>query len=207
MRTVLAVVMILMTLATPALAQTRAFVTADVFADLKRFSGDPSTNVLDGDAAGGGVRVGTFLTPQWSVELGVDLGRSTTALLDTPTTAIKGAPPPLRQTRTVNRLTATSVVVAFHTSGARVQLGYIGGLTLLHVVRRTDTLVGGVAQKTRVRDMIDNVPAATLGMEARIAVGKHFGVVPEVRALAFSLSGTGPSGFAIRPGVAARWNF
>jgi hypothetical protein len=195
-------------LAVPAAAQSPVFVTGALFGDLKRFSGDPATNVLDGDSVGGGGRLGAFVAPQWTLELGVDAGAFTTALRDSPLPAVKGmALPVLRQSRTRNRLIATTVLVGFHPSTRRhVQFGYFGGLTLLRVTRRSDTLIAGVAQPNE-REVIDLVPAATMAAEARVGISQHLAIVPEIRVLTFSLSPPAPAGFAIRPGVALRWTF
>jgi hypothetical protein len=195
-------------LAVPAAAQSPVFVTGALFGDLKRFSGDPATNVLNGDSVGGGGRLGAFVAPQWTLELGVDAGASTTALRDSPLPAVKGmALPALRQSRTRNRLIATTVLVGFHPSTRRhVQFGYFGGLTLLRVTRRSDTLIAGVAQPNE-REVIDLVPAATMAAEARVGISQHLAIVPEIRVLTFSLSPPAPAGFAIRPGVALRWTF
>jgi len=206
-----------LTLATPATAQSPVFVTGALFGDLKRFSGDPTTNSLDGNAVGGGVRLGYFVSPRWTVELGVDTGGWTEVIRANPLLNVKGAAALLRQTRTRNRLVATSVLIGFHQmANARVQLGYLGGLALVHAARKVDTLIAGAPQPNE-RDQVDIVPAATIGAEARVAISRHLGVVPEVRVFAFSLSGGGaagviagssaPSGIAIRPGVGIRWTF
>lgn len=178
-------------------------VSGSVFADVKRFSGDSTSLPLDGTAFGAGGRIGTTLAPHWIVELGVDAGRTTTTVRDeTSLPAIR------RQARTRNQLMAVAAVVGFHprTSG-RLQPGYLGGVTLLHVIRKTDNLIGDLPQPIGHRRTIDNVTAATIGFEMRVGLRRHLAVVPEVRALAFTLSGSGPSGFAIRPGVAMRWDF
>jgi hypothetical protein len=122
-------------------------------------------------------------------------------------------------------------------SGHRIRPGVVGGLTFVHVRRRYNTigpvpLVSGAAAPSsfayftpggtlapgsvslpvasslvvRPIEVIDNVPAATVGAEAAIELTSHLAAVPEVRAHAFSLS-NGPSGFAIRPGIALRWTF
>jgi hypothetical protein len=192
----------------PAAAQSPVFVTGALFGDVKRFSGDPTMNVLDGNTVGGGLRLGAFVAPQWTLELGVDAGGSTTVLRDSPLLGVKDqATPPLRQSRTQNRLIATTALVGFHPAArGHVQLGYFGGLTLLHVARKSDTLIGGLAQPNE-RDLIDLVPAVTMGVEARVALFHHLAVVPEARVFAFSLSPPAPAGVAIRPGVALRWTF
>jgi hypothetical protein len=69
------------------------------------------------------------------------------------------------------------------------------------------TFVTGAVFADVKRFSRDTISAATIGMEARIRLSTHLAVVPEVRASAFRLSGAGPSGFAIRPGVGVRWTF
>jgi len=59
-----------------------------------------------------------------------------------------------------------------------------------------------IALVIRPVTLIDNVPAATVGVETAIDLTHHFAVVPELRAHVFSLSSGATSGFAIRPGVA-----
>jgi hypothetical protein len=58
----------------------------------------------------------------------------------------------------------------------------------------------------RPTEMIDNVPAATVGAEVAFQLTSHLEAVPEIRAHSFSVSG-GPAGFSIRPGVGVRWTF
>jgi len=216
MRWIFLAISMTVTLAVPATAQSPVFVTGTLFGDFKQFSGDPTSNTLNGNALGGGVRLGNVVTPRWTLELGVDAGGSTEILRASPLPAVKGAvAPPLRQSRTRNRLVATSVLIGFHQkANARVEVGYLGGLALLHATRKVDTLIAGTPQANE-RDLVDIVPAATIGVEARVAVSKHLGVVPDVRVIAFSLSGGtasslsggAPGGIAIRPGVGIRWTF
>lgn len=190
--------------ARPVSAQSQLAVSGAMFADTKRFSGDTASLPLDGTAFGAGARIRTALARQWTIELGLDVGRTTTTAHDSTTLPL--AIP--RQDRTRNQLTATEAIVGFHPGATgRVQLGYLGGVTFLHVVRKTDRLRGGVQQPGSERTTVDNVPAVSVGVEMDLGLSRHLSVVPEVRALAFSLSGTGPSGFAIRPGVGMRWHF
>src|SRR6188768_2915485 len=51
-----------------------AYVTGGVFVDVKRFSGDPTEGILDGEATGGAIAVGTFIGSRWDLQLGLDLG-------------------------------------------------------------------------------------------------------------------------------------
>ena len=51
----------------------------------------------------------------------------------------------------------------------------------------------------------ENRGALALGFEAAIEIADDLHVVPEVRALAFSRSGSGI--FLLRPGAGVRWQF
>jgi hypothetical protein len=219
-------------------AQAQVFASGAAFGDVKRFSGEPSTSTLDGTTFGGGARVGMFVAPRWSVEVGVDVGSRTTK---TRSLSIGGLIPPISfpigilppvfsfQSRTTNRLLATSVMLGFRpaTTG-RVHPEFLGGLTFVHFTRTFDTigptpLDSGtvrasattslseftyVAQSLVVRphDVVDNVPAAA-GFNLALDLTRHLALVPEVRAHAFSPNGGGPSAFVLRPGLAVRWNF
>jgi hypothetical protein len=141
-------------------AQAQVFASGAAFGDIKRFSGDPSTSTLDGTTFGGGARVGMFVAPRWSVEVGVDIGASTTK---TRSLSIGGLTPSISadlaalglttsfpigilprvfsfESRTSNRLIAASVMLGFRpvTTG-RVHPEFLGGLTFVHFTRTFDT--------------------------------------------------------------------
>ena len=141
-------------------AHAQVFASGAAFGDIKRFSGDPSTSTLDGTTFGGGARVGMFVAPRWSVEVGVDIGASTTK---TRSLSIGGLTPSISadlaalglttsfpigilprifsfESRTSNRLIATSVMLGFRpaTTG-RVHPEFLGGLTFVHFTRTFDT--------------------------------------------------------------------
>ena len=141
-------------------AQAQVFVSGAAFGDVKRFSGDPSNSTLNGTAFGGGARVGMLVTPRWSIEVGVDVGASTTktmsrsigrltqpisadlAALGLTSSFPIGILPPVFsfQSHTTNRLIATSVMLGFRpaTTG-RVHPEFLGGLTFVHFTRTFDT--------------------------------------------------------------------
>jgi hypothetical protein len=195
-------VLTILALTRPVFAQPGLFVNGEVFADLKRFSDDTTSPSLDGTAFGAGARIGVALAPKWTVELGIDAGQSTTTVRDISLPLIS------RRIRTENQLIATSAVIGYHPQvTGRVVFGYLAGLTFMHAIRKTDTLVRGIPVATFARRTVDNVGAAIVGIEARVGLSTHLAVVPEVRALTFTLGGVGPSGFAIRPGVGMRWTF
>ena len=236
-----AVLVITLACAVPAVAQTRVSVAGDMFADIKRFSGDP-TSTLDGNGIGGGAEMALIVSDRWSMRFGVEVGstttRSTTDIFDAFTllrqnlTALGLTMPAPQRLRldTATRLIASSVLLGYHVPAAgRVRPAIFGGLTFMHVRRRITVPVamGNVLSfsdvtnlpfaianpfpfpsfTTVTRQQIDNVPAATVGAEVALALTSHLAAVPGIRAHAFSLSGGGPSGFVIRPGIAVRWTF
>jgi hypothetical protein len=89
---------------------------------------------LDVTTGGGGVRVGGFLAPRWTIELGVDIGAnqasqlvasSSSAPLGSATIgAFVGTP----TGETQNRIIATSVLVGYHPpTRGRMRAGFRGG--------------------------------------------------------------------------------
>jgi hypothetical protein len=205
----------------PAHAQQRLFVGGDLFADAKRFSGDPSTNTLDGTAFGGGGEAGVLLKDHFSLRVHVGASRRTTASTSIPIGVLAvpvGVTAPISAFRSqvTNRLISTDVLFGYQfTVRERVHIGALGGLSFLHVTRGYST-VGPVAVPLvvpvgaliiRPYTQIDEVPAATVGGEVAVDLTRHFAAVGQLRAHAFSLSNGGPGGFAIRPGAGARWMF
>ena len=215
----------------PARAQTRVYVTGDLFAEVTRLSRTIAPDVLvsgadvaprDGVTSGGGGRIGAFFTPAWSLELGVDLGRT---LRDERTI---GVPSPIGllippralqyQSRTSHRFSASSVLLGFHPPAhGRIHAGFRGGVSFMHTERMftvssiSSILVFGptvpgiptvptISLITDEYRTVANGLTATLAAEAAIEVSRHFSIVPEARAHAGGLGG-----IVLRPGVAARW--
>jgi hypothetical protein len=236
MRRVLVVCFVLCAVAQPARAQMRVYVSGDLFAEVPKFSrivtspdnfGTSDTNVPpDGVAIGGGARVGAFLSPQWSVELGVDVGqtfdnRRTTTITGVP--GITAVPPPVAfASETTNRFSATSVLLGYHPPvHGRVHPGFRGGLSFMH--RTASYLSPTVSESSAFPSVITSFPpqpvtvltvtsteydstlnvlTATVGAEAAVEVSSHFAIVPEVRVHA-----GGIGAILVRPGVSARWRF
>ena len=217
-------------------AQSAVYVTGTGFADLKSFSeteSDPSPGQddsgLDGTAAGGGLRIGTFLHPRWSLELAIDVGGKTDGpapyaiiLTDLPSSSR------ISELKDSVRFLTISGVVGFHPAPhGRFHLGYFFGFSFVRSTFKSQypdyyTLAAGGSGGTgtivrptifpppvfnvETITFVDNTSAAILGFEAAVDLGKHFALVPEIRALAFS-PGNGAGVFLIRPGVGLRWNF
>src|SRR5437879_1109107 len=72
--------LVFLLVARAAAAQSAVYVTATGFADIERFGSSNAVGYtlsgeslsLDATAAGGGIRIGTFLHPKWSLELAID---------------------------------------------------------------------------------------------------------------------------------------
>jgi len=236
-------VLLLTVIATDASAQSRFYVGGAAIADIRRFDSielDPRilANFLDissrdGIAAGGGIRVGTFLHPRWSLELAVDAGSKSTSSLLNPAELLPSRSSTLRlpELETSTSFLTVSTVVGFHPEKmGRVSLGYLGGMALVRGTHesafpdfsyipielpfmRSLSSIPGLSSLTQSIPNItggtlrrtDNSVGGVFGLEAAIDLSDHFAVVPGVRAVVFS--NRGQSVFLIRPEAGVRWNF
>jgi hypothetical protein len=213
-------------------ADTRVYVSGDLFAEITRLSrtiGPDSTTFGDiadpgdGVTIGGGGRIGAFFAPSWSLELGLDVAKEVseerTLSLRPPIGLALPAPSLRYQSRTRHRFSASSVLLGYHpATRGRIQAGFRGGVSFMHVERSLTsasistvtvlpTLPGGLPASridvvTSEFTFITNGLSGTVAAEAAIGVSSHFAVVPEVRVLAGGLGG-----ILIRPGFAARWRW
>ena len=131
-------------IAATASAQSRFYIGGTAIADIRRFDSielDPrilaglvDISSRDGTAAGGGVRVGTFLHPRWSLELGVDAGGQINSSFQNPIERLPSRSSTLRlpELSTSSSFLTVSTVVGFHPEKmGRVRLGYFGGMALV----------------------------------------------------------------------------
>jgi len=212
-------------------AQSRIYVSGDLFAEITRMSrstvtpddiGLSNSAPVDGVTGGGGARVGAFFSPEFSLEFGVDLGKTIsdeqTLSVPIPAGIVFPFPVPQFQSRTSTRFTAMSVLAGYHPPArGRVHAGFRGGISLMHTERTSSSasvsssfvftsippftmVVPSLSVVTRDLTTIANGLTATLAAEAAIEASRHFAVVPEMRVHAGGLGG-----FVLRPGVAARW--
>lgn len=230
-------VLILTCIAATASAQSGFYVGGSAIADIRQFDsidldprilaglgglGDISSR--DGTAAGGGLRVGTFLHPLWSLELAIDAGSRSTNAFRNPIEALPTRSSTLRLPELSNSTSflTVSTVVGFHTEKmGRVRLGYLGGLALVSGTYATTlptfsyalASFGSLTQPLPITtggqpltlQRIDNSVGGVLGFEAAMDLSARFAVVPGIRAIVFS--NQGQSVFLIRPEAAVRWNF
>ena len=117
--------LILTLIAATASAQPRFYVGGTAIADIRRFDSlelDPrilaslaDISSRDGTAPGGGVRVGTFLHPLWSLELAVDAGSKTSNSFQNPIERLPSRSSTLRlpELSTSSSFLTVSIVVGF----------------------------------------------------------------------------------------------
>ncbi len=221
-------------LAQPAAAQTSpaepsVYVAITGFGDIRQLGSSASPyyppgdeSALDASGIGGGLRVGTFLHPRWSLELGVDTATRETVDLEDPVVILIFPPVPRPDLKASTSFTNVSTTLGFHPAAmGRVRVAYRAGFSFVKAtykteysaflptdlfpeLRRLDFASFAMAPiQSRVTTLTQrrNSGALTLGFEVGISVTEKITVVPEVRALAF----TGV--FLIRPGVGLRWSF
>jgi hypothetical protein len=226
----------------PVIAQSAVYVSGVGFAEIKRFdsvSYDPrilaSDDGFSSDAtgAGGGVRIGTFLHPRWSLELAVDAGSKTRKAIPNPYVSILGGPASLRipELAASTRFLTVSTVIGFHPPKIRrVSLGYFGGLSIVRGTYESDlpdfriltassltfssssnigTVVPVVVPPPnfgfRSVKRVDHSFGAIVGFEAAIDLTGHIAAVPGGRAIMFS--NIGQSVLLVRPEIGVRWSF
>lgn len=189
-----------------ALAQG-AYISISAIADVKRFSGDPATNVLDGQSFGIGAACGSSLTARWDVEVAVDASRDSANSQSRVVTVRREAI--TLQSRTRNQALSVATLLRFHAARlGRVQIGYLGGLSFLRLQRRFDTLAPAetpAALVPRPSETVSYGVAPTVGLDALVAITDHLHVVLAFHASGFNFDGL--SGVLLRPQIGARWAF
>ena len=184
---------------------------------------------------GGGVRVGTFLHPRWSLELAVDAAARRPARSRI---RLRSASEPLIDAQAAGAFDQQQLSDGQHgrrfssrKDGTRAPwLPRRNGVGQGHVrIDISDFLVhsdraplhdgavssipglGSLTQAgshhhgSETLRRTDNSVGGVLGLEAAIDLSDHFALVPGVRAIVFSSEGQ--SVFLIRPEAGVRWNF
>ena len=217
--------------AQPAWAQTRIYVSGDVFAEVIRLPQQtlpPEIVTIDGRTpdgvtAGGGARIGAFFSPAWSLELGVDLGKEISDTKTIPVAIPAGFPfpstPPSYQSRTSNRFSATSVLIGFHPPArGRAQAGFRGGLSVM----RTDASftyvstsfssstissspIGPVIVPPTISLTTNQLTSLGYGMYATVAGEIAVSVSSHFAVVPEVRAHINTNTLLVRPGVAARW--
>lgn len=197
--------------ASPACAQSTitesAYVTGGMLLDVKRFSGDPSEGVLDGNVSGGAVAVGTFIGSRWDLQLGVDATGFSRTERPRVVTLQKES---FTLTSVVeNQVVTVATLLRFRAAPhGRLRLGYLGGLSFIRLHRKFHTTADDGAPAGLVPkpdQSVDYSAAPTVGLDARIALSTHLSLVPGIYACVFRFAEQ--SGFLVRPRIGVRWAF
>jgi hypothetical protein len=218
-------------------AQTRVYVTGDLFADITRFSqvAGPDTLTLsrarppDGIEAGGGGRIGAFFSPAWSLELGFDLGRThtRTETMSYPTPLIPGLiiRPVSFESKATVRFAATSMLIGYHPAvSGRVRPGFRGGVSVMHTreaftLANSSFLFSDAGLTAGLVGMlgITALPSPVTVEQYTVTSNGLTATVGAEAAIALSdhlavtpelrLHGGALGGILLRPGVSVRWTF
>lgn len=224
----------LLVCASAAEAQTSGYIAGAAFGDIRQFGSTSGASPLVSDfsrdaiGAGVGVRVGTWVHPRWTLEVGAEVATRTTATFSGPVIAI--FPPPRGlDFRASSSFINVTTMVGFHApAGKRVRMGYRAGFSFVRATHTTElpfdpalftfsaeigSITGGAIERisslvgssltlpTGSLESKNNSGALTLGIEAAISLTPTIAIVPELRASTWS------GVFLIRPGASARWSF
>jgi hypothetical protein len=231
----------LLVIAHPVAAQSSVYIAGAAFAEIKQFdsiTNDPrvlageNDSSLDATGAGGGVRIGTFLHPRWTLELAVDAGSNTTKTMPNLYVSILGNSSALRfpELSASTRFFTVSTIIGFHPAKmGRIQLGYLGGFSFVRGTYESElpdfrilpagsltfssntsavllpTIFPPPTFEFRKVTRVDNSAGAILGLEAAVDLTAHIAAVPGIRAVTFSNSGQ--TVFLFRPEIGVRWSF
>jgi hypothetical protein len=221
--------------ARPAQAQTRVYVTGDLFGEIIQLSKTTVIPALedsvpqalappDGVTLGGGARVGAFFTPVCSLELGVDIGR---AIDEERTLSIRSplgllVPPRALEyrSRTSQRYAATSVLAGYHpVVRGRIQPGFRGGISFMRSERSftvasasfltiSPTVPGGGIILPTVVLLTNDYTTVSYGLTATLAAEVAIDLASHFAIVPeMRALGGGLGGIVLRPGVAARWRW
>ena len=217
---------VLLSLGSTVSAQPAGYVSGTAFADIRQFGsnqavllgGSEDGESFDTTGVGGGLRIGTFLHPRWSLELGVDASSTETMVVQDQAVILIYPPVPPRERKSSSSFMNVSTMVGFHPAAmGRVRLGYRAGFSFVRATYKSDysiypyplaELISGtnfppnlsgprgsaiatILPRATTFTQKHNVGALTLGFEAAIDLASRFAIVPEVRALAFSAPGSG----------------
>ena len=95
------------------------------------YGGDTDSS-LDAAGAGGGVRIGTFLHPRWSLELGLDVATKETIDIEDPFVILIYPPIAPASRKSSTSFFNVSTTVGFHPPAiGRVRLGYRAGFAFV----------------------------------------------------------------------------
>jgi len=194
-------------------AAQAGFVSGGLVYDIKRYSSGVGPQTYDGEAIGGYVGVGAFITRRFSAEFEMALSGDATNRVSFPI-LINASTNTISNITSIyeTRLQTYSALFGVHTAPSRrLHLSYRGGVTFIHHRRRiTPPLVlpaDPAANTVGIQvTLIDNVAAPTAGVDADFLLAPRLALVAALRVHAFSIEND-LSAFSIRPMVGARVSF
>jgi hypothetical protein len=229
--------------ASAASAQSGVYLSGATFADIRAFGSYDSNGTLfrttDNSATGigGSLRVGTWLHPRFTIELGIDAA-STTSVDTTGEIIIQIFPPPPKSEfdlQSSTKYTSVAVVLGYHPPPVkRVRLGYLAGFAFVHERNLADYLDSPTASigsdfsssisftGSSIGDILGRPTAIRFTKAQRdtrqnsgaLVLGFEAAVdVSTHLAIVPELRATtfssvsGPGVFLIRPGIGVRWSF
>lgn len=185
----------------------RVYVSGGVLTEVKRFSGDLTDNVLDGETIGGSLGLGSSIGDRWELLISADLPRST-KVVEERSLILRSSRVTLQST-TRNRVTSISTLVRFHpTTESRVRLGYLAGLAFSRMQEQFATAAPDDVPSSLIPRPLESIEYATspiVGIDAQLPLAAHLSAVPAFYAFVFRSRGV--SGLVMRPGVCIRWTF
>lgn len=137
--------MLILACSAAASAQDAGYVSGTAFADIRQFGGQTNRTTIFGDEAsqdatgvGGSLRIGTWVHPRWTLEVGADVTSRTRQTVTGPVIAIFPPVPPL-ELKTSTRFMGVTTMVGFHSpAGRRVRFGYLAGFSFMRTTYTTE---------------------------------------------------------------------
>ena len=207
-------------------------IAAEVVRTSSTKSGGTTYDSGNGEAFGGAIRVGTFLTPRVGLELEhfrpgeieSDAG-GPIYLADNPSLAYSftdgrfsdlsfpSLPSIISQSMRVRTSTTSALLAARQSVGSRVELVYLGGVGFSRVVRQIDYGFGGFIlpplspsiQRSSSTRTTQYAAGPVVGIEVRAGMTEHAQVVAGLRM--HTLGQAVVDGWMIRPSVGLAWKF
>lgn len=146
------------------------YVAGALFGDIREF-GDVNQEGSFGlgdlgsrDAAGigGSFRVGTWLHPRWTLELGLDIATRTTIERESDVVIAIYPPPPPISFKASSDFTTVSTMVGFHQPvSGRIQMGYLGGFAFVRSTSTLDMRVPGFPRVLAATGTLYAIPNAS----------------------------------------------
>lgn len=192
--------------ATPAFAQA-AYIQGGIVTDLRRFSGEPTDRVFDGNVAAVMVGGGGFLTSMISAGVELDVGAES-EVAESVTVPIAGRPETVTTTY-ASRRRSVSALFGIHSAAQHaVRIGAYAGLAFTAFRQRiaADAPAIVLSAPPPATEFTHLAAAPIVGVDVAVAISRHLAVIGVVRAQALDF-GNDLRGFSVRPGVAARVSF